>query len=115
MEQPTKVATSAPKAISAASAAGVSAGRRAGGAACRGASSERTLARYLADARRSKAAETAMVRKSLITRVAAMPASTRRSPAAIPVVAALVAISKPKALRSGAFVGCLSELHKETS
>jgi hypothetical protein len=78
-------------------------------------SAEVALSRYLAQARRAKAADTAAVRWGLIARASAMSPAVRRSGGAVPVAAALFAVSLPKALRSGAFSGCLSELRKETS
>ena len=90
-------------------------GRRAGREACRAVPVNRALSIYLARAKRSTSGATRTTRRALIAQASAMPPSARRSSSAAPVAAALFALSQPKAMRSGAFQGCLSVLQKETS
>jgi hypothetical protein len=89
------------------------AARRAGQSACAHASPPAVLHRYLTVARHHSRGSA--IRRGLIAQATHMPKAVRRSPAAAPVAAALYAITKPKARRSGAFAGCMSELRKETS
>jgi hypothetical protein len=55
------------------------------------------------------------VREGLIARAERLPRSARSGPGAVPVAAALYAVSLPRAEREGAYAGCLSELREDVA
>lgn len=88
--------------------------KRKGAQDCADTTPKAIVSRYLPAVRKSKGADTAAVRRSLVTQVKRLSkAQGGQVPA--PVAAAVYAVSKPRAERSGAYRGCLQSLVKNAS
>ncbi len=89
--------------------------QRKGGEDCAGMTPTAVVKRYLPAVKRSKATDTAAVRRSLVTQLKQLRKAQGQNAVPAPVAAAIYAVSKPRTQRSGAYQGCLRALVKQAN
>lgn len=85
--------------------------KRKGADDCADTTPQAVVRRYLPELKRSKASDTAAVRRSIAAQIKQLK-KARSGTMPPPVAAAVYAVSKPRTQRSGAYQGCLSSLVK---